>query len=255
MIAEYQELVEEIRELTGAAGPALMEHDAPVLDEDALRGGGEEMYIVAIIGGKDVGKSALVNALVGQEITPRTSFGPGTESAIAYAHEDQKEELSALLQREAPGHFRIVTHRIDHLRRQVLLDLPDIDSHYRAHVELTRRMLRHVLFPIWVQSIEKYADKQPQELLASVAMGNAPQNFIFALNKVDQLAGKDGEAAREIAEDFSRRVSGVLKIKPPQVWMISAIAPSKYDLPELKKILAQERSEKVVDTSRKSAVN
>src|SRR5258705_10104734 len=115
-------------------------------------------------------------------------------------------------------------------------------------------MLRHVLFPIWVQSIEKYADKQPQELLASVAMGNAPQNFIFALNKVDQLAGKDGEAARELAADYSRRVSGVLKIKSPQIWMISAIAPARFDLPELRKILAQERSEKVVDTSRKNAV-
>src|SRR5882762_5668243 len=118
MLNEYQQLVEEIRELTGAAGPALMEEDAPVLVEDAMRGGGEEMYIVAIIGGKDVGKSALVNALVGEEITPRTSFGPGTESAIAYAHEDQKEAVAELLQREAAGHFRIVTHRIDHLRRQ-----------------------------------------------------------------------------------------------------------------------------------------
>src|SRR6266850_8075336 len=107
MINEYQELVEEIRDLTGATGPALMEEDAPVLGEDALRAGGEEMYLIAIIGGKDVGKSALVNALVGQEITPRTSFWPGTETAVAYAHEDQKENLANLLQREAPGQFRI----------------------------------------------------------------------------------------------------------------------------------------------------
>src|SRR6267143_4519488 len=211
MLAEYQQLVDEIRDLTGASAPTLMEEDAPVLGDDALNAAGDQIYLIAIIGGKDVGKSALVNALVGQEITPRTSFGPGTETAVAYAHEDQKQNLANLLQREAPGQFRIVTHRIDHLRRQVLLDLPDIDSHYRSHVELTRRILRHVLFPIWVQSVEKYADKQPQELLANVAMGNAPQNFIFALNKVDQLSGKDGEAAREIATDFSRRVSGVLR--------------------------------------------
>src|SRR5882762_4630604 len=226
MLHEYQQLVEEIRELTGAAGPALMEEDAPVLAEDALRAGGEEMYIVAIIGGKDVGKSALVNALVGQEITARTSFGPGTEIAVAYAHEEQKQSLSSLLQREAPGQFRIVTHRLDHLRRQVLLDLPDIDSHYRGHVELTRRILRHVLFPIWMQSVEKYADKQPQQLLATVALGNAPQNFIFSLNKVDQLTGHDGQtAAHELAEDYSKRVSNLLKIKAPQIWLLSATHP------------------------------
>ena len=255
MLAEYQQLVDEIRDLTGAAGPALMEEDAPVLDEDALNADGQAMYLVAIIGGKDVGKSALVNALVGQEITARTSFGPGTEIAVAYAHEDQKENLSNLLQREAPGQFRIVTHRIDHLRRQVLLDLPDIDSHYRTHVELTRRILRHVLFPIWMQSVEKYADKQPQQLLAAVALGNAPQNFIFSLNKVDQLTGRDGEAAaRELSEDFSRRVGALLKIKPPQIWLLSAINPQRYDLPDLCKLLSQERSEKSVNTSRKNAL-
>jgi hypothetical protein len=255
MLAEYQELVDEIRDLTGAAGPALMEEDAPVLADDALSAGGEGMYLIAIIGGKDVGKSALVNALVGQEITARTSFGPGTETAVAYAHEDQKENLAKLLQREAPGQFRIVTHRIDDLRRQVLLDLPDIDSHYRGHVELTRRILRHVLFPIWMQSVEKYADKQPQQLLATVALGNAPQNFIFSLNKVDQLTGRDGEAAgRELAEDYSKRVAALLKIKLPQIWMLSAIRPERYDLPELRKVLSQERSEKSVNTSRRSAL-
>jgi GTPase Era involved in 16S rRNA processing len=254
MIEQYQELVTEIRDLTGASGPALLEEDAPVLSDDALAGGGEQMYIIAIIGGKDVGKSALVNALVGQEITDETSFGPGTEIAVAYAHEDQKDALVDLLEREAPGQFRIVTHRLEHLRRQVLLDLPDIDSHYRAHVELTRRILRHVLFPIWMQSVEKYADKQPQELLATVALGNAPQNFIFALNKVDQLHGREGEAAaRELAADYSRRVSSVLKIQPPQIWMISAINNDQYDLPALRKLLSQERSERAVDSSRKSA--
>jgi len=255
MLAEYQQLVDEIRDLTGASAPALMEEDAPVLGDDALNAAGDQMYLIAIIGGKDVGKSALVNALVGQEITARTSFGPGTEIAVAYAHEDQKENLSKLLQREAPGQFRIVTHRIDHLRRQVLLDLPDIDSHYRGHVELTRRILRHVLFPIWMQSVEKYADKQPQQLLAAVAQGNAPQNFIFSLNKVDQLTGREAESsARELAEDYSRRVSSLLKIKPPQIWMLSAIHPEQYDLPDLRKVLSQERSEKSVNSSRQNAL-
>src|SRR5258706_2601208 len=255
MLAEYQQLVDEIRDLTGASAPALMEVDAPVLADDALNAAGDQMYLIAIIGGKDVGKSALVNALVGQEITARTSFGPGTEIAVAYAHEEQKQNLSNLLQREAPGQFRIVTHRLDHLRRQVLLDLPDIDSHYRAHVELTRRILRHVLFPIWMQSVEKYADKQPQQLLATVALGNSPQNFIFSLNKVDQLTGRDADqSARELAEDYSKRVSNLLKIKPPQIWLLSATHPERYDLPDLRKLLSQERSEKSVDSSRQNAL-
>ena len=41
------------------------------------------MYIVGLIGGKDVGKSSFVNALVGRPITEQSSHGPGTEAVIA----------------------------------------------------------------------------------------------------------------------------------------------------------------------------
>ena len=45
---------------------------------------------------------------------------------------------SRLAQGEIPGRFRIVTHQQAHLQRQVLVDLPDIDSFYADHVVLTR---------------------------------------------------------------------------------------------------------------------
>jgi hypothetical protein len=195
MIQEYRQLVEDISQQMGVEKPLLMEEGSPVLDAAALRQD-LPMYLVGLIGGKDVGKSSLVNALVGQEITARTSHGPGTEIVIAYAHEAQAAALRALLDREVSGQYRIVTHTIPRLYRQVLLDLPDIDSHYAHHVEVTRRMLRHMLYPIWLQSVEKYADRRPRELLATVAAGNAPQNFIFCLNKADQLVGQFSRRGR-----------------------------------------------------------
>ena len=65
----------------------------------------------------------------------------------------------------------------------MLLDLPDIDSRYASHLQVTRTMLRHMLYPVWVGSIEKYADQQPQQMLARVAEGNTPENFVFCLNR------------------------------------------------------------------------
>src|SRR5690606_28773918 len=105
----------------------------------------------------------------------------------AYAHAEQAEAVGQLLEREVPGRWRMVTHEAGDLRRQVLLDLPDIDSHWADHVAVTRKMLRHMLYPVWVQSVEKYADRQVQELLRKVAEGNDPGNFVFVLNKVDQV--------------------------------------------------------------------
>ncbi len=63
-------------------------------------------------------------------------------------------------------------------------------------------MLRQMLFPIWLQSVEKYADQQPQQLLAKVAEGNDPANFIFVLNKADQLAAQ----AEQVRSDTAFRM-------------------------------------------------
>lgn len=264
MNGEVQQLVSEIAQTTGAALPAVMDGDAPVLQQV----GESPFYFVGLIGGKEVGKSALVNALVGQPISESTSFGPGTEEVIAYAHRDLVDAVAAVLKREAPSRHRIVTHSIDRLRRQVLLDLPDIDSVYSEHVELTRRMLRHMLFPVWVQSIEKYADQRPQKLLSAVAAGNDPRNFLFCLNKADQLEGfgvsgvgsrKDGSDPHpiphtlnpiaELRGDFAARIGRTLSVPPPDVFVISAKQPDQFDLPALSKRLSQQKTDETVNQS------
>ena len=208
MSPALEELVREAQALTSAATPKLLEDGAPVLDEAALASKEGDPYFVGLIGGKDVGKSALINALVGKAITAVTSHGAGTEIAVAYAHVSRAAWLRELLDAELAGQYRIETHEISALRRQVLLDLPDIDSKYAAHLQVTRAMLRHMLYPIWVVSVEKYADLQPRQMLARVAEGNTPANFIFCLNKVDQLKGS-------AAGNVSRRTGSAQSVPAP----------------------------------------
>ena len=269
MTPAVEQLVREAVELTGADAPELLADDAPVPGGEALAAAEREdghggFYLVGLIGGKDVGKSALVNALAGRNITAITSHGPGTEVAVAYAHVSQEPALRQLLEREVPGQYRIVTHEIPSLERQVLLDLPDIDSHWQSHPLVTRAMLRHMLYPVWMVSIEKYADRQPQEMLRKVAAGNAPENFVFCLNKVDQLEGSgvrgqgsgglDGAAA-EIRDDYAQRLAKTLGLpRPPEVFLISAINPGRYELPRLKGLLAQQKSDATVQRSKELAV-
>src|SRR4051794_31006199 len=109
-----QQLVNDVAQVTGAPLPTLMDDDAPVLRDEAMAAGEDDgsFYLIGLIGGKEVGKSALVNALVGQPITESTAYGPGTEQVVAYAHESQAGAVKELLEREAQGRFRIVTHAI-----------------------------------------------------------------------------------------------------------------------------------------------
>lgn len=239
MVREIDQLVTDVIAATGASAPGVLADDSPALSiaDDA------PIYLIGLIGGKDVGKSSLVNALVGLPISAASAAGPGTESVVAYAHSSARREVEELLQRAVPGKFSVVTHENPALSRQVLVDLPDIDSVYADHIETTRRMLRHLLYPIWLQSIEKYADQQPQRLLARVAEGNDPRNFLFAVNKIDLLVAREGEsAARELCDDFGRRVAKTLSLEtPPAVFALSATHPNRFDLPALRTKLSQQR--------------
>jgi hypothetical protein len=252
MTPAVEQLVRETVELTGAEEPELLEDDAPVLADEALAATGGEgdgddggFYLVGLIGGKEVGKSALVNALAGRSVTAITSHGPGTETAVAYAHASREPALRALLEREVPGQYRIVTHDIAALRNQVLVDLPDIDSHWQSHPVVTRAMLRHMLYPLWIVSVEKYADRQPQEMLRKVAAGNAPENFVFCLNKVDQAPGTPASSTRQRRSATITPTAWVKMLglpHPPAVFMISAIHPEGYDLPRLRQMLSRQKS-------------
>jgi len=251
MTSELKEIIDETMELTGADAPAVLDANAPVLEVDSSQE--QPLYLVGLIGGKEVGKSSLVNALVGQTISDQSAHGPGTEEVIAYAHHTAAEELRELLERVAPGKYRIVPHNVGELSRQVLVDLPDIDSHWAQHVALTRKILRHLLYPLWIQSVEKYADIQPQRLLAQVAAGNDPSNFVFCLNKADQL--REGQtAAEELRGDYAARLGKTLSLAaPPNVYLISAQQPQTMDLPALRAMLSNQKSTAIVQQSRQLA--
>ncbi|MGF1634596.1 MAG: GTPase [Phycisphaerae bacterium] len=245
-------LVAEACALTDATPPAVLDDDSPVLTDQVAPA---EIYFVGLIGGKEVGKSSFVNALVGQEVTRATSHGPGTSRVVAYCHRAAAESAVELLDREVPDAYDLVTHDEPSLAHQVLLDLPDIDSLHAAHLKLTRRMLRHMLFPIWMQSVEKYADQQPRKLLQAVAEGNDPANFLFVLNKADQLVAREGEAAaEELREDYARRIGEALGLaEPPRVSLAAATAPDRFDLPALRAMLSKQRGVQDVAAARRLA--
>lgn len=252
MSRDLEQLVVDAARLLNVEAPRVMSDSAPVPGPEQIAAGSTDgFYVIGLIGGKDVGKSSMVNALVGRDISEPSSHGRGTQQVIAYAHESQCGALREMLERDAPGSHRIVAHAEPALRQQVLLDLPDIDSHWREHVQLTRRMLRHMLFPIWIQSVEKYADQQPQQLLSQVAEGNDPRNFVFCLNKIDQLIAREGTSAvQELARDFAARLARTLGIAPPVVHAISATTPDRFDFPGLRAALSRQKSDETIVQSR-----
>lgn len=244
-----EQLVHEVVQTIGVEPPSLLSHDAPTLALHAEES--PAFYLIGLIGGKDVGKSSLANAIAGVKLGTPSHIGEGTRDVTAYVHRSIETPVRDLLNRIAANRFSLVVHDHESLRLQVLVDLPDIDSKYQDHIDLTRSMLRHLLFPIFIQSVEKYADQRPQQLLAQVAEGNDPANFVFCLNKIDQLAAREGDnASKTLADDYSNRLQKLLSLAArPKVHCISATSPERFDLPELRKLLSRDRDQKLVQRS------
>lgn len=254
---EISRFVAEVSKLTGAKSPDLMQSDAPVLSQQMLNDPQAlKIYFVGLIGGKDVGKSSLVNALVGKQVSGVSGYGRGTEAVTAYCHKAVVAQVRQRLDAQAGGQYSIVEHDVDDLAAQVLLDLPDIDSHYTSHIDLTRRMLSLMLFPIWIQSHEKYADAEAMKLLEQVTQGNAPENLLFCISKADQLVAGHGQAAvQQVCEDYARRIKDRLSLGgPPRVWPISTVKPEMSKLAELRQLLSRQKSEQEVRFARELAV-
>src|SRR5207249_4340130 len=107
------------------------------------------------------------------------------------------------------------------------------------------------------------------KLLAAVAAGNDPANFLFCLNKADQLKGSgvsglgSGENAgllearpqtldpvEELRDDFAARIARTLGVAfSPRVFVISAIRPDAFDLPDLRERLSQQKPAETVKQS------
>lgn len=165
---------------------------APVVfgADTALR---DELVICGILGGKDVGKSTLINALAQMRVSvDEDEVGRGTQRPLAYVHEDSRDAVSYRLHgidRNAP--LDIVTHRADAVRRVVLVDLPDFDSDFLDHRQVVRAVAPLLDRVLWVVTPRKIGDREWVRMFHEVIKDQ--RNVQCVLNKVDELLA-DGDA-------------------------------------------------------------
>lgn len=157
------------------------------LELGALRALSDEVVLCGLLGGKDVGKSTLVNSLVGAPISvDADEVGEGTSRPLAYVHESagaavvrRLEDLSRLTTIDT------VTHRVDAVRNVVLVDLPDFDSEFDDHARIVRQIAPLLDRVLWVVTPRKAGDRAWVSLARRVLKD--PGNVHCVLNKVDEL--------------------------------------------------------------------
>ncbi|ASK65223.1 hypothetical protein CFK39_04565 [Brachybacterium avium] len=195
--------------LEGVAPGGAVEESRSVLERiDNRRALSAEHTVIGLFGATGSGKSSLVNALVGAEITRAAVRRPTTSSPVAavigergsdalldwleveerHHLEETDTALAAAARRRPAGRRarRATPPDASDTPGIVLLDLPDLDSVESANRTIAERMTGLVDVIVWVTDPQKYADAViHQEFVRPFAGHDAVT--VLVLNQVDRI--------------------------------------------------------------------
>jgi GTP-binding protein EngB required for normal cell division len=174
-----------------------------------------DVYVMALVGGTGVGKSSVLNALAGGEVSPARALRPTTEHPLAWVGNEAREEIRPLL--DWLGVERVVGHDLPDLSGVAILDLPDVDSVRHEHRATVDALLPRIDAVAWVVDPEKYDDERLHEYLRRLASHAERMRFVF--NKADRL---DPNERQMLIDDFRRRL-GDDGIEGATIEMVSSL--------------------------------
>ncbi len=225
---DYAQVLPQLHELLSACSPPLSPQQADRFQREAIALGRafahlDDLVVIGIAGGTGVGKSTLINALAGKEITRVSPRRPTSDSVIVYQHADV-----AFASRLPPQVLCLeeTRHTSEDLRRVIILDLPDSDSLRIDHRRILAQVLPQTDLLLLTTDPAKYGDRLFYELIASAVQ--AQENKIIIFNKTDLLdetyGTKGEEVLSNILADLRAKLHGIWTDPEPQIFPLSARA-------------------------------
>lgn len=176
---------------------------------DALRVRMEAPLVVATFGGTGTGKSSLVNALIGEEVTTSGRQRPTTRQPVLIAHSQTPlQEMGLPLE-----DVEVIQRDADLLRDIILLDCPDPDTAEGAspgsHLERLRALLPYCDVLLYVSTQQKYRSSRVSTELKTAAAGC---RMIFVQSHAD--------LDEDIREDWKRTLAADYAV--PEVFFVDS---------------------------------
>ena len=154
--------------LEGFVLPRAADIDAPLL--------------VVLIGSTGAGKSSLLNAIAGANVSRAGVLRPTTREAVVYASPDDVRSLREGRLRRVPAERLIVAAAAPTSDGVAVIDAPDIDSLERDNRALADTLLEACDLCVFVTTATRYADLVPWNVLERIRQRQVP--LVVVLNRL-----------------------------------------------------------------------
>src|SRR5918998_773998 len=176
----------------------------------------EELFLLVIVGEFNSGKSAFINALLGEDELSREGVTPTTDRITVLKHGEEaveRERREGILEKEHPNDF---------LREVAIVDTPGTNAIIRRHEELSRGFVPRSDLVLFVTSSERPLTESEREYLELIR--DWGKKIVLIINKADLL--QEERATAEIRSFVEGGIRSALGLTPP-IFLVSALLARK----------------------------
>jgi small GTP-binding protein len=192
---------------------ALAEVDLPRTALDSLQKAIlqlDELFLIVIAGEFNAGKSALINALLGQKVLAEGST-PTTSRVTLVKWGDQAAE------RAVDENFAVFTYPLPLLKELNIVDTPGTNAIIRHHERLTDEFVPRSDLVLFITSADHPLTESERQFLERILTWG--KKVVFVLNKVDIF--EDDSALQEVRDFILKNTTTILGDQP-QLFPVSA---------------------------------
>lgn len=214
MLTDQQaQLLRDEKEALAAFQLALAEFDLPRDALDSLQKAIlqlDELFLIVIAGEFNAGKSALINALLGQKVLAEGTTPTTSRVTLVKWGEQAAEQV-------VDEKFSIYTYPLPLLKELNIVDTPGTNAIIRHHERLTDEFIPRSDLILFITSADHPLTESERQFLERILAWG--KKVVFVLNKVDIFEEDSG--LREVRDFILKHAAGILGDQP-ELFPVSA---------------------------------
>ena len=170
----------------------------------------DELFLVVVVGEFNAGKSALVNALLGEKVLPEGATPTTSRVTLVKWGEQAAEQV-------VDENFAIYTYPLPLLKELNIVDTPGTNAVIRYHERLTDEFVPRSDLVLFTTSADHPLTESERQFLERILAWG--KKVVFALNKADII---EDEAALEEVRSFVLKHATTVLGDTPEFFPVSA---------------------------------